>query len=62
MPTKEQRVDSIQVVDGRLLVDVAITDGKPSASGKSLVHYTTSGNISINDGFKIGLNLYRSKR
>ena len=59
--TKE---DVIKVVDGRLIIDVAIdVKGKASASGKSLVKYSTHGNVDVDDGAhgKIGINYYTKK-
>ena len=53
--------DKIAVEDGRLVVDVALTGGVPSASGKSVVYFTTSGNTDIGDGYTIGINLYRKR-
>ena len=53
--------DKITVEDGRLVVDVALTGGVPSASGKSVVYFTTSGNTDIGDGYTIGINLYRKR-
>ena len=53
--------DKITVEDGRLVVDVALGSGVPSASGKSVVYFTTSGNTEIGDGFVIGINLYRKR-
>lgn len=34
-------------------------DGGVSGSGKSQIIATTSGNISLSDGIKLGLNCYR---
>ena len=53
--------DVVKVENGRLIIDVALTDGRPSASGKNVVFYTTGGNVAINDGFKLGVNLYKGK-
>ena len=53
--------DKITVEDGRLVVDVALTGGVPSASGKSVVYFTTSGNTDIGDGYTIGINLIRKR-
>ena len=33
--------------------------GKRSASGKSLVFYSTQGNADVGDGFVLGMNLYK---
>lgn len=54
-----KKPDTITVVDGRLVIDVALDAGTPSASGKSLVFFSTHGNIKLNDGYVIGINLYR---
>ena len=53
--------DTITVENGRLVVDVALTGGIPSASGKTLVFFSTHGNIEIGDGFVIGINMYRKR-
>ena len=53
--------DKITVENGRLVVDVELTGGVPSASGKSVVYFTTSGNTDIGDGYTIGINLYRKR-
>ena len=54
-----KQADSIKVENGRLLVDVALTTGTPSKSGKSVVLFTTSGNLALADGHIVGINLYR---
>lgn len=54
--TKE---DSIRVVDGRLIVDVALDGTKHSASGKSVLLFSTGGNIKLEDGVTLGINAYR---
>ena len=59
MVAKESKADSIRVVDGRLLIDVALTTGKLSSSHKSKVFFTTNGNIKLDDGYVVGVNLYR---
>ena len=53
------KADSIKVIDGRLLVDVALTAGRRSASGKSSVLFTTGGNIAVGDDMKIGITLFK---
>lgn len=55
-----QQEDVVKVEGGRLIINVALTDGHLSGSGKSKVFYTTAGNIAINDGFKLGLTLYKA--
>jgi len=54
--------DIIKVENGRLIVDVALGHPTPSSSGKTMVHFSTRGNLAINDGFVIGLNLYKKGR
>lgn len=55
--------DSIKVANGRLLVDVAIDEnGKPSATGKTLVLYSTRGNQKVEGGYVIGINLYKYRK
>ena len=53
--------DVIKVENGRLIMDVAITPGTPSTSGKSLVFFSTNGNREINEGYVIGVNLYKKR-
>ena len=61
MVAKPKVEDKIAVEDGRLVVDVALTGGVPSASGKSVVYFTTFGNTEIVGGYAIGINLYRKR-
>lgn len=61
MVAKPKVEDKIAVEDGRLVVDVALSGGVPSASGKSVVYFTTSGNTDIGNGYTIGINLYRKR-
>lgn len=56
-----EKMDSIKVVDGRLIVDVALTGGERSASGKSKVYFSTRGNKALNDDFVVGINLYKKE-
>ena len=52
--------NTIEVKDGRLIINVALdTQGKRSASGKSVIYYSTGGNITVGDGYKLGINLYK---
>ena len=53
------KVDTIKVVDGRLLVDVALNVGHRSASGKTVVFFSTHGNKPIADDYVVGINLYK---
>lgn len=50
--------DVLKIENGRLIVDVALTAGTMSQSGKNLVVFSTSGNVSVN-GHKVGINVYR---
>ena len=60
--TKSTQVaDTITVENGRLIVNVALTNGNPSKSGKSTVYYTTGGLITLPDGYAIGINLIRKQ-
>ena len=61
MVAKVKQDDKIAVENGRLVVDVALTGGIPSQSGKTLVFFSTHGNIEIGDGFTIGINMYRKR-
>ena len=59
MAKQAQAPDIIKVENGRLLVDVALVDGTRSASGKSVVLYSTRGNKTLATGEVVGINLYR---
>ena len=61
MVAKAKTEDKIAVENGRLVVDVELSGGVPSQSGKSLVFFSTNGNTEIGDGFVIGINLYRKR-
>ena len=54
--------DIMKVENGRLIIDVALTNDAPSASGKTLVYFSTRGNKEINDGYVVGINLYKPTR
>jgi len=43
------KADTIKVVEGRLIVDVALDAGHRSASGKTVVFFSTHGNQPIAD-------------
>jgi len=53
--------DKVAVENGRLIVDVALTGGVPSASGKSMVFFSTHGLMPMYDGYTIGINLIRKR-
>ena len=59
--TKKTQVtpDVMKVENGRLIIDVALDSPTPSASGKTKVYKSTRGNVAIEGGFTLGLNLYR---
>jgi hypothetical protein len=61
MASKTQVEDKIAVENGRLVVDVALTGGVPSKSGKSMVFFTTNGLTDMDDGYTIGINLIRKR-
>ena len=50
--------DIIEIVDGRLIVNVAANGNSVSASGKSKVLFSTHGNIKLANGVTIGINAY----
>ena len=52
----------MEVKDGRLIINIPLMSGEASASGKSVVYASTHGPIQLNDGFVLGLNLYKSKK
>ena len=53
--------NTIEVKDGRLIINVALdSKGKISTSGKSKIYYSTAGNITVGDGYKLGVNLYKA--
>lgn len=60
--SKAVSMNRMEVKDGRLIINVALTDGVQSGSGKSIVYFTTGGNVGIDGGYKIGVNLYKSKK
>ena len=53
--------DKITVENGRLVVDVALTGGIPSQTGKTLVFFSTHGLTDMEDGYTIGINLIRKR-
>lgn len=54
-----EKPDVMRVENGRLIIDVALGKGSPSATGKTTVYFSTHGNVKINDDYVIGVNLYR---
>ena len=61
MTTNEERPNVMKVEGGRLIIDVPLEQGRLSASGKTLVDFSTRGNVPLNDGYYLGLNLYRKR-
>jgi hypothetical protein len=55
----EVKADTIKVVDGRLLVDVALDAGHPSAIGRTTVFFTTHGGERIDKDYTVSINLYK---
>jgi hypothetical protein len=46
--------------NGKLVITIDLSQpGEPSASGKSLVVASTSGNQPVGDGLFLGVNLYK---
>jgi glucose-6-phosphate isomerase len=51
--------DTIQVVNGRLLVDVALDkEGQPSSTGKTNLFFSHSAKVS---GYTVGINVYKKE-
>lgn len=48
----------VKVENGRLIVDVALDGAKQSASGKSIIKFSTGGNIKLDEGVTVGINAY----
>lgn len=54
------KFEGVTVEDGYLIVKVkANPNPERSKSGKSLINYSTHGNITLPDGSKVGINWYR---
>ena len=53
-----ERPDLIEVRDGRLIVDVALTSARPSGSGKNKVYFTVKVEPT---GILVGINLFRKQ-
>ena len=52
---------SVEIAGNKMIVTLDISGpGVMSKSGKSKVYATTSGNKNIQDGYVLGLNLYKS--
>ncbi len=51
----------VKVEDGRLIVNVALDGIKLSGSGKSVLLFSTGGNIKLEDNVVLGLNAYRPR-
>ncbi|GAI45226.1 unnamed protein product [marine sediment metagenome] len=52
--------EGVTVEDGYLIVRVpADSDPQRSRSGKSLINFSTRGNMLLPDGSKVGINWYR---
>ena len=59
MAGKNDVQDSITVEDGRLIINMAIdTKGTKSTSGKSVIHFSTRGQVVLPNGMSLGVNLY----
>jgi len=53
----------IRVKDGYLELRQKLSKGEQSGSGKSIVFFTTRGNIDVegSEGYRIGVNLYKPR-
>lgn len=53
----------LEVKGDKLIITVDLqAQGRPSASGKTLVIASTEGNIGVSNGeFKVGLNVYKAR-
>ena len=51
---------AFKVEDGKLIITVDLTaTGTPSVSGKTTVIGSTRGNVQVNPGVYLGLNVYK---
>ena len=48
----------VKVENGRLIVDVALDGTGRSTSGKSVIKFSTKGNIALEEGVTVGINAY----
>lgn len=49
----------VKVENGRLIVDVALDGNELSGSGKSVILFSTRGNLRLDNGVTVGINAYR---
>lgn len=50
------KADTVTIVDGRLIVDVALDNkGRVSSTGKTVLHFAHQGKL---DGKTVGINVY----
>ena len=50
----------VKIENGHLILDAEIDKvGQPSASGKSVLHYSTGGFVDIGDGYRLTVTLIR---
>ena len=58
---KEVKGSTMKVENGHLIIDVPLEKGSPSASRKSIVYFSTHGIVEMNDGYSIGVNLFKKR-
>lgn len=52
-----EKQDTMAVVNGRLIIDVALTEGRLSGSQKNKTLFTTGGAVSVGNG-KLNMTFY----
>jgi hypothetical protein len=52
------KADTIQVVNGRLVVDVALGKGHASSTGKTNLFFSHSAKV---EGYTVGINVYKKE-
>lgn len=52
-----EKQDTMAVVNGRLIIDVALTEGRLSESKKNLTEFTTGGAVKVGHG-KLNMTFY----
>jgi len=52
------KTDTIKIVDGRLVVDVALGKGHASSTGKTNLFFSHSAKV---EGYTVGINVYKKQ-
>ena len=52
------KANVVKVENGRLIIDVALDGTQLSSSGKSIVKFSTRGNVKLEEGVTVGVNAY----